>query len=75
MQILLCCGKHKLDPVQLIYFAGTWIVVDGNNVGFRMLTANFLDDTFSYDVVRQASKTPPWISSIISPVRNHPSPV
>ena len=39
MQILLCCGKHKLDPVQLIYFAGTWIVVDGNNVGFRMLTA------------------------------------
>ena len=32
MQILLCCGKHKLDPVQLIYFAGTWIVVDGNNV-------------------------------------------
>ena len=56
MQILLCCGKHKLDPVQLIYFAGTWIVVDGNNVGFRMLTANFLDDTFSYDVVRQASK-------------------
>ena len=83
MQILLCCGKHKLDPVQLIYFAGTWIVVDGNNVGFRMLTANFLDDTFSYDVVRQASKrlmqtmfgTPPWMSSIISPVRNHPSPV
>ena len=56
MQILLCCGKHKLDPVQLIYFAGTWIVVDGNNVGFWMLTANFLDDTFSYDVVRQASK-------------------
>ena len=31
MQILLCCGKHKLDPVQLIYFAGTWIVVDGIN--------------------------------------------
>lgn len=83
MQILLCCGKHKFDPVQLIYFAGTWIVVDGNNVGFRMLTANFLDDTFSYDVVRQASKgwmqtmfgIPPWMSSIISPVRNHPSPV
>ena len=80
MQILLCCGKHKLDPVQLIYFAGTWIVVDGNNVGFRMLTANFLDDTFSYDVVRQASKRldaddVPWMSSIISPVRNHPSPV
>ena len=60
MQILLCCGKHKLDPVQLIYFAGTWIVVDGNNVGFRMLTANFLDDTFSYDVVRQASE---WLRS------------
>lgn len=83
MQILLCCGKHKLDPVQLVYFAGTWIVVNGNNVGFRMFTANFLDDTFSYDVVRQAAKgwmqtmfrTPPWMSSIISPVRNHPSPV
>ena len=60
MQILLCCGKHKLDPVQLVYFAGTWIVVNGNNVGFRMFTANFLDDTFSYDVVRQTSK---WLGA------------
>ena len=56
MQILLCCGKHKLDPVQLIYFAGTWIVVDGNDIGHRILVTQFFDDTLADYVVRQASK-------------------
>ena len=56
MKILLRCGKHQFDSVQLINFAGTWIVVDGNDVGFRMLTAHFFDNTFTNDVVRQAAK-------------------
>ena len=33
MKILLGGGKHQLDTVQLVYLAGTRIVVDGDNIG------------------------------------------
>ena len=55
-QVFICCGEHQFDSVQLIYFTGTWIVVDGNDIGHRILVTQFFDDTFADYVVRQASK-------------------
>ena len=76
-------SQHQLDPVQLVYLAGSGIIVHGNDVGFRMLAAQLLDDALSNDMVGQAAPkgwtqtmflVPPLMSSNISPVRNQPSP-
>ena len=49
-------GKHQLDTVQLVYFAGSGIVVNGNNIGFRMRPADLLDHALAYDMVWQAAE-------------------
>ncbi len=76
------CRQHQFYPVDLVDFAGTGIVVDGNDVGFRESLAQLLDHAFSYHMIRHANGcvqtmfgAPLWISSTISPVRNQPSPV
>ena len=55
-QILLCSRKHKLDPVQLVYFAGTGVIVDSYDIGVGILSTDFLDYAFPYDVVGQTAK-------------------
>ena len=82
-QIFICSRKHQLDPIELVDFAGSRIKVDCYDIGSRISSSELFDDTFSYHVVgRQANgcvqtifAAPPWISSSISPVKNHPSPV
>lgn len=49
-------GKHKLDSVQLIYLAGARVVVNSNNICFRMPAADLLDHALAYNVVWQAAK-------------------
>ena len=68
LQILLGGGEHEFDSVELVDFAGTGIVVDGYDVGGRICLPQSLDNALTYG-------TPSLISSTISPVRNHPSPV
>ncbi len=50
------CRKHQLDSVHLIDFAGAWIVIHRDNVGFGEAAAQYLDDTFADNVVRQAGE-------------------
>ena len=50
------CRQHQLDPVDLVDFAGTRIVVNGNDVGFRESLAKFLDHALSYHMIRQRSE-------------------
>ncbi len=83
LQIFLRRSQHQFNTVQLVYFTGAWVVIYGNDVGLRIVLSQFLDHTFSYNVVWQAAKwlgadnvlTPLWISSNISPVKTslHPS--
>ena len=56
VQIFLGGGEHQLDTVQLVYLAGTGVIVDGYNVCQRILMTDLFDDTFSYDMVRQAAE-------------------
>ena len=56
LQILICRGQHQLDTVQLVYLAGTRIVVDRYDIGSRITVTQLLDDTFSDNVVWQAGK-------------------
>ena len=75
--------QHQFDSVELVDFTCTRVIINGYDIGFRMLMAQFLDNTFANDMIRQEPNgcvqtmfgAPLWISSIISPVRNHPSPV
>ena len=60
MKILLRSGKHQLDSVQLVYLTCAWVVVNSYDICFRMFAANFLDNTFTYDVVWQAAK---WLDA------------
>ena len=55
-KIFVCCRKHKLNTVELIYLRCTRIVIDGNNVCLRVFVTQFFDHTFSYDVIWQAGK-------------------
>ena len=56
IQVFMGSSQHQLDPVQLVYLAGSGIIVHGNDVGFRMLAAQLLDDALSNDMVGQAAK-------------------
>ena len=56
LQILHRRRQHQLDTIQLVYFAGTGIVVDSHDVGVGIAMANFFDHTFTYDMVWQAGK-------------------
>ena len=51
IQVFMGSSQHQLDPVQLVYLAGSGIIVHGNDVGFRMLAAQLLDDALSNDMV------------------------
>ena len=55
-EIFLGGREHQLDPVKLIDFAGTRIVVDGDNIGKRVALAQFFDNTLSDNVVWKTSK-------------------
>ena len=55
-QILLGCGEHELDSVELVDFASTGIVVDGHDVRGRICLPQGLDNALTYDVVRQAAE-------------------
>ena len=50
-QILIGGGQHELDAVQLVDFAGTGVIVDGHDVGQRVLVPQLLDDAFSHHMV------------------------
>ena len=54
--VLYSSREHQLDSVQLVYLAGTRIVVDSHNVGLRILTAQLFDNTFTNNVVWKTSK-------------------
>lgn len=56
IQIFIGGRQHQLDPVELIDFTCARIIVDGDNVGVRIASAEFFDDTLSDDMVRQAGK-------------------
>ena len=60
IQIPDCCGEHQLDSVQLIDLTGTRIVINSNDVGLRMGSSDFLDDTLSDDMIWQAAK---WLDT------------
>ena len=52
--------EHQLDSVELIYLTGTRIVVYGYDVCLRITASEFLDNTFSNDVVWKAAK---WLDA------------
>lgn len=53
MNIFLCIKiflgrcQHQLDTVELIYLTGAGIIVDGDNIGFRVAAPQFLDNSFA----------------------------
>ncbi len=55
-QIFISGAQHQLDSVQLIYLAGSRIVIDGYNIGFRMFKPQFFDDAFAHNVIGQAAE-------------------
>lgn len=59
-EILLGSGQHQFDTVQLVYFTGTRIVINGYDIGLRILSAQFLDYAFSYNMV---GKTAKWLGA------------
>ena len=48
--------EHQLDTVQLVYLAGTRIIVNGYNIGFRILAAQLFDNALTYHMVWQTAK-------------------
>lgn len=56
LQIFKCRGKHQLDPVQLVDFAGARVIIDGDDVAVGILTAQLFDHAFSYYMVGQTAK-------------------
>ena len=55
-QIFVCRGEHQLDSVKLVDLAGTWIIVDSYDIGFRMKSPEFLNDSLSDYMIRQTGK-------------------
>ena len=56
LEIFLCCGEHKFDAVQLVYFRCSRVIINSNDVGKRVLMAYFLDDAFAYHMIWQTAK-------------------
>ena len=54
LQVFLCGGEHQLDPVQLINFTGSGIVINGNNIGFGITLAQLFYYPLADHVVGQA---------------------
>ena len=55
-EVFLRCREHQFDTVQLVYFTGTGVIVDGNDVGLRVAAAKLFDDTLADNVVGQTAK-------------------
>ena len=55
-QVFDSSGKHQLDTIQLVYLAGTRIVVNGYDIGFRILAAQLFNNTLTYHMVWQTAK-------------------
>lgn len=55
-KVFLRGREHQFDTVQLVYFAGTGVIVDGNDVGLRVAAAKLFDDTLADNMVRQTAK-------------------
>lgn len=55
-KIFLCGRQHEFNSVQLVYFTGSRIVVDSNNVGQRIFVPQLLDDAFAYDMIWKAAE-------------------
>ena len=56
IQIPDCCGEHQLDSVQLIDFRCTWIIINRYDISSWKFMSDFLNNTFSYNMVWQAGK-------------------
>ena len=56
LEIFLGCRQHQFDPVELVDFAGSGIIVYGNDIGLRMLPAQFFNDTLSDNMVGQTAE-------------------
>ena len=56
LQIFLRRSQHQFNTVQLVYFTGTGVIVDGNDVGLRVAAAKLFDDTLADNVVGQTAK-------------------
>ena len=56
LQVFLCGRKHQLDSVELIDLAGSWVIVDGDDVGERILMTQFLDDAFADYMIWKTAK-------------------
>ena len=56
LHLLLRSRKHQFDAVQLVYFACSRIIIDCNDVGFRMTAAQFFNNTFPDYVVWQTGE-------------------
>lgn len=56
LQVFLCGGEHQLDPVQLINFTGSGIVINGNNIGFGITLAQLFYYPLADHVVGKASE-------------------
>ncbi len=54
--VVFCVGEKKFDSVLLIDFAGTGIVIDGDNINARVLFFYDFHNSLAYDVIRKASE-------------------
>ena len=54
--VLVRGGDHQLDAVELVHLGGTRVVVDRDDVGLRVLSAQLGEHAASHHVVRQAGE-------------------
>ena len=55
-KIFLCGRQHEFNSVQLVYFTGPGIVVNGNDIGQRIFMPQLLDNAFAYDMIWKAAE-------------------
>ena len=55
-QIFIGCGQHQFDSVDLVYLAGTRVIIDGYDIGARICISQFFYNAFADDVVWQTSE-------------------
>ena len=55
-KVFLRGREHQLNPIQLVHLGCPWVVINCHNVRQGVAVADFLDDPFPYDMVRQAAK-------------------
>lgn len=55
-QVFLRRREHQLDPVELVDFACTGVIIDRYDIGKRIALPKLFDNAFADNVVRQTSK-------------------